>query len=198
MFAFSRIRRTLLENLDVNRFDSQFTLYNANNAETMVITSSSLLDFYSQWNQTSHSQYPAGLNLAAVIKKVREIGAKILDDERAKSQASGRSFIALVVPQLSGVNEADSNFVAEQLVSIRERNPDLKLLFWAGGSHGRFARYVQDQNRDLFPLLAFSSSGDSSQQINTYTLPVIKRIKEGMPHDAMRWHYNKIESLSFQ
>lgn len=145
----------------------------------MVNTSSSLLDFYMLWNQTSHSQQMSGLNLAAVIKKVREIGAQILDEERAKSQSNGRSFIALVVPQLSGVSEGDSNFVAEQLVGIRERNPDLKLLFWAGGSHGRFARYVQDQNRDLFPLLAFSSSGDSSQQINAYTLPVIKRIKEG-------------------
>lgn len=132
------------------------------------------------WNQTSHSLQPSGLNLAAVIKKVREVGAQILDEERGKSQASGRSFIALVVPQLSGVNEGDSNFVAEQLVSIRERNPDLKLLFWSGGSHGRFSRFVQDQNRDLFPLQAFSSSGDSSQQINQYTQPVIKRIKEGI------------------
>lgn len=169
----------LLENLDVNRFDSQITLYNANNAATMVNTTSSLLDFYMLWNQTSHSMQPSGLNLAAVIKKIRQIGAEILDEERARSQASGRSFIALVVPQLSGVNEADSNFVAEQLVTIRERNPDLKLLFWSGGSHGRFARFVQDQNRDLFQLQAFSSSGDSSQQINTYTQPVIKRIKEG-------------------
>lgn len=169
---------TLLENVDVNRFDSQVTLYNANDAATMVNTSSTLLDFYMLWNQTSHSHQPSGFNLAAVIKKVREIGAQILDEERARSQSSGRSFIALVVPQLSGVSEGDSNFVAEQLVGIRERNPDLKLLFWSGGSHGRFARYVQDQNRDIFPLLGFSSSGDSSQQINAYTLPVIKRIKE--------------------
>lgn len=146
----------------------------------MVNTSSSLLDFYMLWNKTMHSTQSSGLNLAAVIKKVREVGAKILDEERAKSQPSGRSFIALVVPQLSGVNEADSNYVAEQLVSIREKNPDLKLLFWSGGSHGRFSRYVQDQNRDLFPLMAFSSSSsDNSQQINTYTQPVIKRIKEG-------------------
>lgn len=133
------------------------------------------------WNRTEHSENQAGFNLAAVIKKVREIGAQILNEERGSkwSQTGGRSFIALVVPQLSGVNEADSNYVAEQLVSVRERNPDLKLLFWAGGSHGRFARFVQDQNRDLFQLQAFSSSGDSGQQINEYTLPIVKRIKEG-------------------
>lgn len=136
------------------------------------------------WNQTSHSMQPAGFNLAAVVEKVRAVGAQILDEERAKSQASGRSFIALVVPQLSGVNEADGNTVAEKLITIRERNPDLKLIFWSGGSHGRFSRYVQDQNRDLFPLMAFSSSGDSSQQINAYTQPVIKRLKEGKPIES--------------
>lgn len=176
---FYQIHRALLENLDINRFDSQVTLYNANDAATIVNTSSSLLDFYMQWNPTKHSQQPAGFNLAAVINKINEIGKQILDEERAKSQASGRSFIALVVPQLSGVSEGDSNTIAEKLVSIREKNPDLKLLFWAGGSQGRFARFVQDQSKDLFPLMAFSSSGDSSQQINTYTQPVIKRIKEG-------------------
>lgn len=176
---FYQIHRTLLENLDVNRFDSRVTLYNANNAGTIVNTTSSLLDFYTLWNQTSHTQQPSGFNLAAVIKKIREVGAQILNEERGKSRASGHSFVALVVPQLSAVNDGDSNFVAEQLVSIRERNPDLKLLFWAGGSHGRFSRYVQDQNRDLFPLMAFSSSGDSGQQVNQYTQPVIKRIKEG-------------------
>lgn len=132
-----------------------------------------------QWNPTKHSQQPAGFNLAAVVNKINDIGKQILDEERAKSQASGRSFIALVVPQLSGVSEGDSNTIAEKLVWIREKNPDLKLLFWAGGSQGRFARFVQDQSKDLFPLMAFSSSGDSSQQIITYTQPVIKRIKEG-------------------
>lgn len=145
----------------------------------MVNTSSSLLDFYTLWNQTNHRMQPEGFNLAAVIKKVREIGAQILDEEHIKSLPSGRSFIALVVPQLSPVNDADSNFVVEQLVSIRERNPDLKLLFWSGGSHGRFARFVQDQKRDLFQLSSYGSSGDSSQQIHQNTQPVIARIKEG-------------------
>lgn len=168
-----------MEGLDVNRFDSRVTLYNANNAEVMVNTTFSLLDFYKMWNQTSHIQYPTGLNLPAIIKKIREVGANILNEDRAASRPGGHSFIALVVPQLSGVSETDSNYVAEQLVSVREQNPDMTLLFWAGGAPGRFARYVVDQQRDLFQLVTFSSSGDISQQINGYTLPVIKRIQSG-------------------
>lgn len=164
----------------MNPYSSRVTLYNANDASVMVNTTSSLSDVSSFWNQTSHSMKPSGLNLAAIVKKIREIGAEILNEERARSQAGGRSFISLVVPQLTGISEGDSNYVAEQLYYIRETSPDLTLLFWAGGSPGRFARFVVDQQRDLFPLMAFSSSGDSSQQINSYTLPVIKRIQSGM------------------
>lgn len=131
------------------------------------------------WNHTTHTTKPSGLNLPAIVKKTQEIGEQILNDERAKSRAGGRSFIVLVVAQLTGVSESDSNVAAEKLYYLRERIPDLTLLFWAGGSPGRFSRYVIDQQRDLFQLLAFSSSGDSSQQINSYTSPVINRIQNG-------------------
>lgn len=162
----------------MSRFGTQYTLYNANDASVIVNTTINVSDFYMRWNQTSHSQQPSGLNLAAVVKKLREVGAKLLDDERAQSQAGGRSFVALVVPQLSAIN--DQNYVIEQLVIIRERNPDLTLLFWAGGAHTRFNPFVVDQNRDTFGLGAFSTGGESGQQINANAQPVIKRIQSGM------------------
>lgn len=143
-------------------------------------TTTSLSDFASSWNQTSHSTQQSGLNLAAIVKKIREIGGQMLNDENAKSKSGGRSFVCLVVPQLSGVSEGDSNYVAEQLDNIYNTVPDLTLLFWSGGSPGRFARYVLYQQRDLFPLTAFGSSGDSSQQINANVLPVIQRIQSGL------------------
>lgn len=160
--------------------ETRVTIYNAKDCSVMVNTTSDLSDVSRLWNETIHSMNPSGFNMAAIAKKIREAGADLLNEERAKSQAGGRSFISLVVPQLTGISESDSNFVTEQLFYTREINPDLTLLFWAGGSPGRFAQFVIDQTRDLFPLMAFSSGGDSSQQINTYTQPVIKRIQSGM------------------
>lgn len=49
--------------------------------------------------------------------------------------------------------------------------------FRAGGAPGRFARFVKDQRRDIFQLAYGSSGVDSSQQINSFALPVIQRIK---------------------
>lgn len=171
---------TLLDNLDVNRFGTRFTLYNANDASVIVNTTSSMSDLFMRWNQWTHAAQPAGFNLAAIVKKLREIGTSLLNEEHSKSQAGGRSFVGLVVPQLSPVNEADSNYVIEQLVSLRENQPDLTLLFWSGGSVGRFQAFVVNQQRDLFSLSSSSGSGaDASQQVLAYTLPVIQRIRSG-------------------
>lgn len=168
-------------NLDVNRFGTRFTLYNANDASVIINTTSSLSEFYMQWNQTSHSAQASGFNLAAIVKQLRTIGTNLLNDEHSQSHAGGRSFVALVVPQLSPVNEVDNNFVLEQLVTLRENQPDLKLLFWSGGSVGRFQGFVTDQRRDLFELRVSSGGGgaEASQQVLANTLPVIQRIQSG-------------------
>lgn len=171
---------TLLENVDVNRFGSRFTLYNANDGSIIVNTTTSLSDFYTLWNQTSHQTQTPGLNLAAIVKKLREIGANLLNDEHIQSQAGGLSFISLIVPQLSAVNEGDSNDVVDKLVYLREVQPDLKILFWAGGAFGRFSRFVTDQKEDLFGLPTFASSAaEISQQIFAAAAPVIRRVQLG-------------------
>lgn len=134
-----------------------------------------------QWNHTQHQTQTSGLNLAAIVRQLRMIGTDLLNEDHAQSSLGGRSIIALVVPQMAGVNEADSNFAAEQIQLLNEVQPDLQLLFWSGGSPGRFARFVRDQQRDIFQLMSFSSSGtDSSTQIFAYTLPVIQRIQSSM------------------
>lgn len=147
----------------------------------MINTTSNLPDFYTQWNQTSHQTQPSGFNLAAIVKQLRVIGTNLLNEEHSQSQAGGRSFVALVVPQLSPVNEVDNNFVLEQLVTLRENQPDLSLLFWAGGAVGRFTGFVVNQQRDLFELKPPSpaTGAEASQQVFANTLPVIKRIQSG-------------------
>lgn len=164
--------------MDINRYGSRITLYNANDGSIILNRTSSLNDFYMLWNQTVHQTQTTGLNLAAVVRQLFVIGKELLNEEHSKSSLSGRSFVALVIPQMAGVNEADSNYAVEQLVWLRETQPDLTLLFWSSGSPGRFARFVSDQQKDIFLLMSVSSIGaDNDQQISSYTLPVIKRIQ---------------------
>ena len=44
----------LLNNLDVGRFGTTYTIMNANDGTVIVQTTNQLSDFYSQWNQTTH------------------------------------------------------------------------------------------------------------------------------------------------
>lgn len=163
----------------MNRFGSQYTILNANDASVIVGTTSNLSDFYQIMNQTNYQQQKSGqLNLPTVVRKLEEIGKNLLSEANSKSSLTARSFISLIVTQMAGVNEADSNYGYQQIQYLRETQPDLTILFWADGSPGRFAQFVNDQQKDLFRITTFGSSSDSGQQTLTYTLPVIQRIRD--------------------
>lgn len=164
--------------MDVNRYGSRVSLYNANDGSIILNQTSSINDFYMLWNRTVHQTQSTGFNLAAVVRQLFVIGKELLNEGHSTASLSGRSFVALVIPQMAGVNEADSNYAVEQLVWLRETQPDLILLFWSAGSPGRFARFVTDQQKDIFQLMSVGSSGaDNSQQIFANTFPVIQRIQ---------------------
>lgn len=45
---------TILDNLNVNRFGSRFTLFNAIGVNNMVNTTDNINDFHTAWNVTNH------------------------------------------------------------------------------------------------------------------------------------------------
>lgn len=169
---------TLVEKLNVNRFGSRITLLNANDGSVFINTTSTLSEFYSQWNITAHNQQQAGLNLPNVLRNLRSLTQTEMDVERVKSSVGGRAMVAVIVAQVSGVPEAEGNFAAEQVAILREQVPDLNLLFFAGGAITRFERFVRNAQHDLFPLQPAGSSIDSDSQISIYTTPIISRIEE--------------------
>lgn len=180
---------TLLENLDVNRFGSTITLYNANDASVIVNTTSTLSEFYAQWNLTGHQFQSPGLNLPTVLRQLRTDTQAQMDYERATSSVGGRSLIALIIPQMAGASDADSNFAVEQVIILREQVPDLTLLFLAAGSQTRFQRFVRDPQRDLFPLQAIGTGADAGQQLFVFIQPVIQRIQQGNIYNLSRKYF---------
>lgn len=167
----------LLDNVDVSRFGSRITVYNAFDTNVIVNTTSSLSEFYTAWSRKSYEQHASGLNLPAVLQKLREIGTNML----AEPASTGKSFVSLVMPQMANVNEADNNFAIQvQVFILREIQPDLALLFWAGGSLSRFQQYVANERKDLFPLV--SSQSSDWQQIQSHVSPVVQRIRSRTCH----------------
>lgn len=164
--------------MNINRFGSRLTLINANDGSIYVNTSNTLSEFYSQWNFTTHLQQPVGFNLPNILRNLRTLTQTEMDLERVKSSAGGRSLIAIIVPQMTGVNEAEGNFAVEQVAILREQVPDLTILFFAGGAITRFERFVRDPGHDLFPLQPAGSGIESDQQIALYIQPIVSRIED--------------------
>lgn len=177
--------RMLLENLEVSRFGSRITVYNAKDTSIIVNTTTALSDFYTQWNLTVAQHQLPGVDLPSILKELRRVGQAMLDDEHARSSVGGRSFVALIVPQMTGISESESVYSREQIILLREIIPDLTLLFMAGGSYTRFENYVRDPEHDLFPLLSISQGPESGQQVLTYVQPVIRRIQSGKPQHQL-------------
>lgn len=120
---------------------------------------------------------PQGLNLANVVREARSTVESFMNGEREHQTPGGRSLISLVVANQGNVNEADSNFASEQLRIMREILPDLRFIFWTGGSPNRFERFVREPARDLYQLRIFLQGvGGESIQVNAH--PVIHRIQQ--------------------
>lgn len=167
--------RYLIENLDVNRFGSSYTVLNAKDASVIIETTSSISKFYTTWNNTNYQNHPGGLDLSFVFRHIHETSKQILDQEQTNSSVGGRSHIALIIPQMSSPNEANANDATERLLLMREEVPDLVLLFLAGGAASRFERFARER-RDIF---AFQSISSEKENVPATVNPVIRRIQEG-------------------
>lgn len=167
----------LLDNLDVGRFGTTYTVLNAFNGEVIVNSTQFLADFHTMYTQPIHVAQPAGLNLPTVLRSVRDQVTPIMMAERQNNSMSGRSKICLIMPNTAAVSEGDSNFAIERLQILREEVPDLRFLYFAGGSHTRFNRFVREESRDVFQLRELGS-GAVIDGVTVQTAPVIQRIQQ--------------------
>ncbi|CAO1322852.1 unnamed protein product [Diamesa hyperborea] len=167
----------VLNNLDVGRFGSTYTILNAMDGTVIVNATNQLSDLYIQWNQTVHDLHPNGLNLPNILREMRTISVNLLNHERDSVQVGGRSTIALIMPQTAAVSEADTNFAVQQMQIFREEVPDLRFIFWAGGSQNRFERFVREPARDVYPL-RIVTNGIGGDSIQALSFPVIHRIQQ--------------------
>lgn len=163
----------LLENLDVNRFGTTYTLMNAADGGTIVGTTNVLSDFYMLWNNTVHQQHPQGVSLPNILASVRNHTTIIMNEERTNSSVGGQSMITLLIANTAGVNEADSNFAFEQILLMREQVPDMTLLYLAGGTASRFNRFARTPSTDVFQLTVGTGATPITASVN----PVIQRIQ---------------------
>lgn len=162
----------VLERVNVAPYASSVTVICAGDGRVIVNTTNHMSDVYQQWNVTTQSNYSPGLNLPLVLKSIQNVTQTLMNGEQRNNSVGGRSMIALIVPNMATVNDGDSNYVQIQLQYINETIPDLKFLYFTGGSPIRFNSFVVEPAKDIFQISLGQNNAASQGR------PVVQRIKE--------------------
>lgn len=117
----------------------------------------------------------SGFSLPNILRSLRGQTTNLMNFERTNGTLSGRSKVLLIVPNTASVNDGDTTFAVQQIQIMREEVPDLRILFLAGGTPNRFARFVQDESRDIFRVIP-ATTGVGQNVAQTVT-PVVQRFQ---------------------
>ncbi|XP_034947105.1 uncharacterized protein [Chelonus insularis] len=145
--SIQSILTVLLENADINRFSSNFTLLSAHDGNVIINSSHSILDFYNL-NQTTYSTYTRGLDLPKIFDLLITRKTKQLNNEWENRIGGSRSDIVLIITSTT-ISDTDKIYCQERLKTIRENIPDVYLFFMITGSKEKWSDLAVDPNNDI-------------------------------------------------
>ncbi|GJQ65752.1 hypothetical protein Trydic_g11936 [Trypoxylus dichotomus] len=164
----------LLDNLDINRYGSTFTIINGNDGAVIVNTSSTILNYHQRFNLTVQQQHPTGFQYIRMFNEVEQMVRTRSNNDRDTGSLGLRSTIALFVPFQTAVTAEDNAFARERLEIHRSFIPDLNILILGGGARDSYNALVRNAVNDIFVLTDTTDSTNIVGVIN----PLVSRILE--------------------
>lgn len=153
-WAFSAIQpilATLLEDIDLNQFNSNFTLINGHDGTEIINSTFSILDFYA-YNSSQYDNITGPFDLAKSIEKVQQRLKNKLENERVRGYGGARSDIVLIVPYKSSIPNGDKDYSLDKILRMREQIPDTTFLIMAFESKDTWSEFVKNPATDLFTI----------------------------------------------
>ncbi|XP_030375136.1 uncharacterized protein LOC115624551 [Scaptodrosophila lebanonensis] len=166
----------VLQQLNIHPYASNVTMLSAYDGSIIVNTTNYITDVYQKWNVTTQAQFTQGFNLPNVLRKIQNLTQTLMNGEKTNSSLSAHSLVALIIPNQATVSDGDSSFATTQLQYIYEQIPDLRFIYYGGGSIQRFSSFVRDSSRDLFQLQLGSSVPTSAGPVATRIAKIPRRI----------------------
>lgn len=161
----------ILEDIEVGRYNSNFTLINGQNGDMMINTSNTILDFY-YFNSSSYEKYRKGLDMPKSIETVRTMLEKKLDEEQRRRIGGNKAQVVLFIPFSTQLQDDSRNFCLDQIKSMREEIPDASFIFLTYGDKKRWEDLVQNPS-DVFAI-GISDSNSALRPIDS----LITRLKQ--------------------
>ncbi|KAG8034692.1 hypothetical protein G9C98_007768 [Cotesia typhae] len=166
----------LLENCEINKYASNFTLINAFDGNVLINSSNSILDFYN-FNETQYSSltmFKNGFDLPKSLEVLKAREEQKLNREWESKIGGQRSEIVLILPSATAsISDSDKNFCLDRLKTLRETVPDATLLFLTPGSKDKWAEMTVDSVNDIVSFSNGNTKENSAQIIN-----LVNRMKQ--------------------
>ncbi|KAI8034144.1 uncharacterized protein LOC128256959 isoform X1 [Drosophila gunungcola] len=178
----------VIQQLNIHPYASTVTMLSAQDGSVIVNTTNYITDVYQQWNVTTHATYTQGFNLPNVLRTIQNLTQSLMNVEKTNSSLSGHSLVALIIPNQQTVNDGDSSYATTEIQYIREQIPDLRFIYYGGGSIQRFSSFVRDPSQDLFSLSLGSTAATSAGPVAKRIIQIPRRVIN--PRCGSNWYTN--------
>ncbi|OAD54860.1 hypothetical protein WN48_06060 [Eufriesea mexicana] len=169
--AIKPILAYLLENIDVNQFNSNFTLINGHDGIPIINSTSNILDFYA-YNSSHYENITHGFNLPKSLKELELYLMNKLNNERGRV-GGARADVVLIISHNFDISQNDKEYCLQTILRMREHIPDTTLLVTTYGSKDTWSDLVQNRVTHLFSI----NIGDTEEALKPIT-DIVSRIKQ--------------------
>lgn len=147
----------ILDNIDVNKFGSRYTIFNGSNGVNITNSSSRfLLDFHKQYNLSIHENITGEFDYAQVYKVIESTVKSKLNNN---SYIGGESTIALLVPRTKP-SDSQNSLLSQRKELIRQFLPDLSVIVLGSGSSGDYSTMLDNPSKDFISLSDSTNEND--------------------------------------
>lgn len=159
----------ILDNIDVNKYGSRYTLFSGADATNLTNSTSHLLEFHKAYNLSIHEK----LNKQFDYSKIYEVMETIVRGKlNNNTYTGGESTIVLLVTR-TPPNESHKNFLEQRKEIIKQLLPDVTVMVLGSGTPGEFSSILLNPSKDFIPLSDTTNEND----LKSTAKNVIDRIK---------------------
>ncbi|CAG9855057.1 unnamed protein product [Phyllotreta striolata] len=159
----------ILDGIDVNKYNSRYTLYSGTNGVNITNHTNHLIDFHKAYNLTVHDKFSGQFDYSRVYEVMESTIKAKLNNNTYKG---GESTIALLVTK-SAPSENEKNFLNQRKEIIKQFLPDTTVLVLGYGSPADYSSVLLNPNKDFITL----SESNNENDLKPIAQNVIDRIK---------------------
>ncbi|KYN10547.1 hypothetical protein ALC57_17152 [Trachymyrmex cornetzi] len=177
--AIQSIIANILDKIDINQYNSQFTIVNGHDGSIMLNTT----------NITKENNF----DLPKSFDKLYALQKKKLNDTRY-GLGNAKSDVVLIIPYTSSISNSDKEYCIQQIKKMGEQVPDTTLFILTYGSIDRWTDLMSPN--DLFAITAADDIGGSATV--TKLISRIKRVPQRLINTQCGDNYSSVgKSNSF-